>query len=318
MTAMTSASAAQSPLPRAARARPRRASVRERLAGIYRSRRILRLLIARDLKEQYSEAMLGYLWTVLDPLMFSLTFWFIFTQILSRGNPGEQPFIVWLLVGMIPFNWTRSIIAGASRILKGDSKLIVAASIPREVWVLKTVAAEFLEFLFALPVIAVVAVVASRFGCSGTVGHVPACPAFDPSPDVLWLLLPVAIVVQFTFNIGLGLGMAPLGTLYLDLDKLFKLFAQVYRFVTPVIFSILLVPKVWHGLPLRDLFTLNPLVGILGVYHGMFFTPGTKYTVSAHFILYGLGVAAALSVVSVVVGWWVFIKLEPEVLKELA
>lgn len=292
--------------------------MRERVEGIHRSRRVLQLLIVRDLKEQYSEAVLGYLWTVLDPLVFSLTFWFIFTQILSRGNPGEQPFIVWLLVGMIPFNWTRSIIAGASRILKGDSKLIVSASVPREVWVLKTVAAEFLEFLFALPVIVVVAVVAGRFACSGTVGHVAACPAFDPTPDVLWLLFPVAIVVQFTFNVGLGLGLAPLGTLYLDLDKLFRLFAQLYRFITPVIYSILLVPQVWHGLPLRHLFTLNPLVGVLGVYHGMFFTPGTQYTVSLHFILYGLAVAGVLAVASVVVGWWLFIRLEPEVLKELA
>ena len=300
------------------RARPRRASVKDRIAGIYRSRRILKLLILRDLKEQYSEAALGYLWTVLDPLVFSITFWFLFTQILKRGNPGEQPFIVWLLLGMIPFNWTRSIISGASRILESDSKLIVSASVPREVWVLKTVTTEFLEFLFALPVIAAVVFVTDRFACTGTVGHVAACPAFHPGPNVVWLLLPVAILVQFVLNIGLGLGLAPLGTLYLDVDKLLKLFAQLYRFITPVIYSIMLVPQVWHGLPMRRLFALNPLVGVLGVYHGMFFTPGSQYTVSLHFILAGLAVAAVLAVLGVIVGWRIFISLEPEVLKDLA
>jgi ABC-2 type transport system permease protein len=313
---MTSRPASATPLAASHQTKPKRASVRDRLAGIWRNRRILWLLIVRDLKNQYSDATLGYLWTILDPLVFSLVFWFIFTQIFSRGQLGDQPFIVWLLTGMIPFNWTRSMIAGASAILKGDSKLVVAAGLPREIWVLKTVTSEFIEFVFALPVIAGFVIFADKFACNGA--NSVGCPNFNPAPSLIWLLVPVAMLVQFTYNIGLGLGLSPLATLSPDVEKLLRLFAQTYRFITPVIYSILLVPVVWHGLPLRKLYTLNPMVGILGVYHGMFFKPGGHDMVTLSFVLLGLGIAAVLSVVSVIAGWWLFIRLESTVLKELA
>jgi ABC-2 type transport system permease protein len=127
----------------------------------------------------------------------------------------------------------------------------------------------------------------------------------------------VAMLVQFVFNMGIGLSMAPLGSLYPDMAKLQRLASQMYRFVTPVIYSILAVPVMWNGLPLRRLYTLNPLVGVLGVYHSMFFTPG-KGLVSFSFVLGALGIAAAISGLTLVVGWWLFMRLESEVLKELA
>ncbi|HPT95386.1 MAG TPA: ABC transporter permease, partial [Microbacteriaceae bacterium] len=49
------------------------------------------LLSARDLRVRYSTSALGYLWSVLDPLLMSLIYWFIFTQVFSRGV-GAEPY----------------------------------------------------------------------------------------------------------------------------------------------------------------------------------------------------------------------------------
>ena len=63
--------------------------------------RSLRLLTIRNLKVRYSTSLLGYLWSVLDPLLMSLIYWFIFTQLMQRSL-GEDPYIVFLLCAMLP------------------------------------------------------------------------------------------------------------------------------------------------------------------------------------------------------------------------
>ena len=65
-----------------------------RTRAVFAYRRILWLLIVRDLKVRYAGSVLGYLWTVLDPLLMTGVYWFVFTQVFVRNRPGEQPYIV--------------------------------------------------------------------------------------------------------------------------------------------------------------------------------------------------------------------------------
>ena len=59
------------------------------------------LLSARDLKVRYATSALGYLWSVLDPLVMSLIYWFIFTQVFQR-SVGHDPYIVFLITAFPP------------------------------------------------------------------------------------------------------------------------------------------------------------------------------------------------------------------------
>ena len=70
-------------------------------------RRILALLVRRDLKVRYAGSFLGYLWSVLDPLLMSLVFWFIFTQIFHR-TVGYPPYILFLVMGQMIMSWFQS------------------------------------------------------------------------------------------------------------------------------------------------------------------------------------------------------------------
>ena len=79
-----------------------------RWVALWRSRGMIALLVNRDLRVRYSTSVLGYLWTILDPLLSALVYWFVFTVIFVRAGVGESPYIVFLLAGLLPWTWATS------------------------------------------------------------------------------------------------------------------------------------------------------------------------------------------------------------------
>ena len=126
-----------------------------RTRAVVAYRRILWLLIVRDLKVRYAGSVLGYLWTILDPLLMTVVYWFVFTQVFHRNRPGEQPYIVFLILGLLAWQWFSATVTDTTKALVSDSRLVRSTNIPREIWVLKTVGSKGVEYLFSLPVIAV-------------------------------------------------------------------------------------------------------------------------------------------------------------------
>ena len=98
------------------------------------------LLSARDLKVRYSTSALGYLWSVLDPLLMSLIYWFIFGQRRPRSL-GEEPYIVFLLTAMLPWVWFNGAVGDSTRAFLRDVKLVRSVALPRWIWVARIVCA---------------------------------------------------------------------------------------------------------------------------------------------------------------------------------
>ena len=290
----------------------RRPSTGARARMLWQSRRILWILVIRDLKVRYSDTVLGYLWTLLDPLLLALTYWFIFGVIISRGEANEQPYLLWLLTGILPFQWTAHVLGDSGRLLGNDAKLVTASSMPREIWVLRSVTSRFIEFLFTLPITAVAMVIFAVFtdmgecdtGCLSSVG-----PSW-------WLLaLPLAFAVQFVLNVGFALTLSPACMLYPDIHRVVRVFATLYRYLSPVIYGLATLQAViddnsWPSWIL-DVYSLNPMVGILNAYHAVIFPENAADV----FLL--LGISAVISFALLVFGVYLFRRLEPRVLKEL-
>ena len=286
-----------------------RPSAWSRACSLWANRRILRILVIRDLKIRYSSSVLGYVWTLLDPLLLSLVYWFVFGFIISRGEANEQPYLLWLLTGILPFQWTSHVLNDCGRLLGNDAKLVTSSSLPREIWPLRTVLSRFIEFLFTLPITAA------------------AMLLYGKGPTVWLLMVPVAFLVQGIFNVGLALMFAPLSMLYPDVQRLIRVFTQLYRYISPVLYGIVTLElvlkdpeKVWPDWMLfgdqtwpqwiLTLFELNPLAGILDVYHSVLF-PDNSTGGSL------LWIATVGSLVTFIVGWWLFRRLESRVLKEM-
>ncbi|MEO8107710.1 MAG: ABC transporter permease [Actinomycetes bacterium] len=287
-----------------------------RTRAIWTNRRILGILIIRDLKVRYSDSVLGFAWTLLDPLLLTLVYWFVFGVIVSRGSNTEQPYILWLLTGILPFQWTSHVLGDSGRLLGNDAKLVTSSSLPREIWVIRSVSSRFIEFLFTLPITAVFVIFFLVFTDQ------------DPPrvPSIWILIIPVAFAVQFLFNVGLGLSLSPLCMLYPDVHRVVRVFAMLYRYLSPVIYGVatlelslssqawpswmLVGDETWPEWILK-VYALNPLAGILNAYHAVLFPD------EAPDVLALLGLAAFLSAILFVVGWWLFRRLESRVLKEL-
>ncbi|MGF3053825.1 ABC transporter permease [Microbacterium sp. YY-03] len=246
----------------------------------------LRLLSARDLKVRYATSLLGYFWSVLDPLVMAVIYWFIFTQVFQRENVGAEPYIVFLVAGLLPWVWFNLCVSDFTRAFRKDAKLVRSTNIPRSIWIARIIVSKGTEFLLALPVLALFAIFAGA-----TVG---------------WglLLLPLAVVLQALLLLGLGLLIAPLCVLYSDLERTTKLVLRALFYASPVIYGINDLPQ-----PFDQIAAFNPLAGIFTLYRMAFFPE--------EFDLFSVVVSVIITLTLLVVGIVTFRGLERTVLKEL-
>ncbi len=291
-TTMTTTTTTASPSPASAVApfdggRPRSlpARVVERPRLLWSRRRAVRLLVVRDLKVRYASSALGYLWSVLEPLMLAGIYWFIFTQIFSR-TVGAEPYIVFLLAGLLPWTWFNGAVVDSARALHAEARLVRSTNVPREVWVTRVVLSKGVEFVLSLPVLLFFAVL-----CSAPVG---------------WGLLLVvpAVLLQAMLLFGLGLLLAPMVVLVRDIERIVRIALRLGFYASPVIFAVSDVPEPWS-----NLFALNPLAGIFELNRAGFFPEQVNW---AH-----VAVSGAFSVAVLLLGWAVFARLERTVLKEI-
>ncbi len=262
----------------------------ERALAVARKRSELLLLIRRDLKVRYAQSILGYVWSVLDPLLMSLVFWFVFTQIFVR-SVGETPYILFLLSGLLPFMWFQQVVEGSTHAIK-DERLVRSTALPREIWVLRLVLAKFCEYAFALPVLAIFALAYRA--------------------PVTWdiLLTVPAAAIQVVLLTGLGFLIAPVVVLVRDVDRVVRIVLRFLFYATPVLYGL---PDVVNNeqIPtvLRTFYALNPMTGIIALYRSGFFPDQLQWAA----VLPGVAVSLAIFAA----GWWVFARLEHAVLKEI-
>lgn len=247
--------------------------------------RSLRLLTVRDLKVRYSTSMLGYLWSILDPLVMSLIYWFIFTQLMDRSL-GEAPYMVFLLSAMLPWVWFNGAVSDSTRAFLRDVKLVRSVALPRWIWVARIVCAKGVEFLLSLPVLALFAI------------------ATGAKVNWLILLYPLGIIMLAALVLGVGLIVSPLVVFFRDLERATKLVLRVGFYASPVIYGVNDLPD--FAAPIA---WLNPLSGIFSVFRAGFFPDQLNWAL--------VGVSGAIIAVTLAIGVLVFKRSVGGVLKEL-
>ncbi len=273
-----------------------------------RYRHSLWLLTKRDLRLRYATSALGYLWSILDPLVMSGIYWFVFTQIFKR-SVGENPYIVFLLCAMLPWIWFNGAISDSTRAFRSEAKLIRSTTIPRTIWVNRIVLSKGIEFLLSLPVLAFFAIISGA--------------------SLNWnvLLFPLAILIQAVLTVGVCMIIAPLVVFFRDLERAVKLALRFLFYASPIIYSARDLPggcvqgiarshcATSVGQQTDVLFSwhfwaaFNPLTGIFSLYRSAFFTVELDW--------YDVIVASIMSLILLVVGVLVFSHFERAVLKEL-
>lgn len=268
------------------------------LVAVWRARNVLRFLVRRDLALKYQQSFMGYLWSLIEPIGIGLIYYFVFILIIGRGGRlaqimEPQQYVLYLMAGIFSYMWTSGAFGQTTNALVAQKNLITTMKVPREVFPIGRVFARSAELLAGLPILVVIAL-------------------FVDVP-ITWavLALPLGMLVQATFLIGIGLFLSSVNVLANDVQRFMSMISRLIFYSSPILYPLVMVQD-HDGFPgwAKALYLANPLVGIVELHHAAWFpelfpSPGLLIT------------CVAGSLITLGVGWLVFRRLEPAVLKEL-
>jgi lipopolysaccharide transport system permease protein len=263
--------------------------LRSRAAELWQYRHLVRSLVVRDLKVRYRSSVLGFLWSLINPLLMmavlSLVFGVFFPNNQVRHNH------VFILVAILPWNWFSAAVAGGMMSVVANAPLINKVYFPREILPLSLVLSELVNFLFALPVLAAIILLA---GIPLTV-------------HVLWL--PLIILIQAVFTLGIVLLLATANVYYRDTGIIMGVVLQAWFFLTPIFYDASNYDH-FAGLAALGLsgsrlaYILNPMASLIANYRVLLY--GSPQGPPTAPDLLFLGRTALTALVVLMVGYWFF------------
>ncbi|HET7584841.1 MAG TPA: ABC transporter permease [Gemmatimonadaceae bacterium] len=212
------------------------------LRELWRYRELLRSLAARDLKVKYQRSALGFVWTLLNPILTVGVLVVVFHYIVKIHVEQYWAFV---LSGYFAWNFVMQMLNTSTYVVAEHGALRRSVAFPSEVLVFGAAAARLVEFAVELGLIIVALVLWRHHG-------LPAS----------YLLLPVLIVIQLLLTIGLVMPIATLSVFYTDVQHALPIALMSLFYVSPVFYPASLVPAA-----VRDLYMLNPIADLLTLYH---------------------------------------------------
>lgn len=261
---------------------------------------LLMNLTLRDLRSKYKRSVLGWTWSVLNPLVAVVVYSAVFSIFLriepSVGDPsGLDSYAVFLLVTLLPWQFHVTSLTEANRSITANSSLITKIFFPR--WVLPTsaVLARFLTLIVEMLVLLILIALWE--------GH----NAFKWIPVVAALM-----ILQLLFTIGLALMISAANVYFRDIQHFLMVALQPWMFLTPILYPLNLVPadKEFLGISYRTLYQLNPMVSWAKAYRNVL------YDLRLPSLERWLAILSATFVV-LYIGFKVFNRLEPRMAEEV-
>jgi lipopolysaccharide transport system permease protein len=228
--------------------------MREKVGQLIAYRDLVRNLVLRDLKVRYKNSVLGFFWSLLNPLLMMVILSVVFTVMIRIANVERFP--LFILAGLLPWNFLAVSLIVSTRSIVDNAHLIKKVYFPREVLPLATVLSELVHFFLAL--IALFALL-PLFGVSFT----------------LWIsFLPLLMSIQSIFIIGLALFLSTLNVFYRDTQTIMGVATNAWFFLTPVIYPLSTLPQKFQlgtlTVNVQSLvMSLNPMASLVTCYRSV-------------------------------------------------
>ncbi|MDO4731258.1 MAG: ABC transporter permease [Clostridia bacterium] len=193
-------------------------------------------LISRDLKVKYRRSALGFLWSILNPLLMMLVVSTVFQHVMKVVSPDITDFAIFYLTGSLIFNFvSESTNLALPSIIMG-APLIKKVYIPKYIFPLEKILFSFVNMLFSLIALVIMLIVRQT--------------------PITWtvILFPIPLIYTLIFCIGLGLILATLNVFFRDVAHLYGVFITAWMYLSPVIYSESLLPE-----QIRPIMHFNPL-----------------------------------------------------------
>ena len=237
---------------------------------------LIKELVARDLKLKYRRSFLGYIWSILNPLLIMLVMTFVFSAMFKRNI---ENFPVYLLIGRTTYEFMRSSTNSAMNSVTGNAALLKKTYIPKYIFTVAKVTSGLADFVFSLGALLIVMIVTRS-------------PFF-------WqmILLPVLFIQLYLFCMGLGFLLAALHVFFRDIQYIYHAVTTVWMYLTPIFYPIESLPNSLQIL----IKTVNPMY-----YYVQFFRDVALYgQLPGPRIFWGCWI---WGIVMMILGLWVFQK----------
>jgi ABC-type polysaccharide/polyol phosphate export permease len=272
------------------------------LAEYRASRELFNNLTLRELRSKYKRSVLGWAWSMLNPISTLVIFTVVFSLILKVQAPPGQPsglhlFALYLLCALLPFSYFQNSVMGCIGCLVNNGNLIKKTYFPRELLPAANVGSNLVSHLIELGLLLVALIL---FGNVRALLYIP--------------VVIVLVVLLSVFSLGLGLALSVLNVYFRDIQHLMGILMTVWFYLTPIVYPITLVPiegRVFGLLlPVRSMLRLNPMTEFAECFRSAWYDLRMPPTGDFLYLAFA-------SVAVFFIGLFVFGKLEGNLAEEL-
>lgn len=245
----------------------------ETIKEIYAYREMIFSLVRRDLNGRYKGSILGFFWTFLNPLLQLGVYTFVFSIVMRSGI---EDFYLFLFVALVPWLFFSTSVSGGSSCIWAQQDMVKKIYFPREVLPIAFVTSQFINMLLSLVVVFIVLVLSGK-----------------NLNMVALLYLPVIMLVEYILALGMAMFVSAITVYLRDLEYLLGILTMAWQFLTPVMYSVDMVPE-----KLRTIFMLNPMTPIIIAYRDILYykqVPELRTLIHASIFGIGLLVLGSLS-----------------------
>lgn len=209
------------------------------LKDLWLYRELIYFLTWRDLKVRYKQSVLGVLWAILKPFLNMVIFAIIFGTLAKVPSDGI-PYPIFSYTGLLPWGFFAAALEVSARSMLQSGGMVSKIYFPRIIVPLSSVLANLVDFLIASIIL---------------IGMM-AYYQITPTINILWL--PLFLLLAMITAIGVGLWFSALLVMYRDVNYLLPFITEIWKYISPVVYSITLIPEKWQWL-----YSINPMSGVI-------------------------------------------------------
>lgn len=248
------------------------------------------LIASTDFKLTYFGSVLGYLWSLMRPLLFFSVLYVVFTQFAKFATVPDFPVV--LLLSLVLFSFFQEATGASVTSVVARESLVRKMHFPRIVIPLATVLAAALNLLVNLPAVFAFVLI------------------YGIEPQATWLLLPLLLLPLVLFTAGVAMILSSLYVRYRDVAPIWGVVSQMLFYASPIFYVVGFVPDEY-----REAYTSNPIATLLTQARHWIIDPSAP---SATDVLgWGILVPLAIIVAVCAYGLWIFNRMAPRIAEEL-
>jgi ABC-type polysaccharide/polyol phosphate export permease len=261
-------------------------------------RELLWNLTLRELRGRYKRSVLGWAWSLLNPIAFMLIYTFAFSIILNAdpvpGDPsGLESYALFLMCGLLPWSFFSVSVTTSMGAVVANGSLVRKVAFPREHLVISTIIAGLFTLVIELAMLSI----ALAFAGNVVLAWVPV---------ILVVMLLVAV-----FAAGLALALAAGNVYFRDLTYLWSIVVQGWFFATPIVYDQALATNRLADKPLLlKAYNNLPLTVVVRMFRNLMYDLRMPRMLD-------FAVLTAYALLAVLIGWWIFDRAEGRFAEEL-